>query len=497
MKKSAYLLVALLLLVLVACQPETVEVEVTRVVTETETITETVTEEVEVEVTRVVEGEVVTETVTEEVEVEVTRVVEVEVEAEAPVDTSPIDFTYWAGLCEDEWATNTDLESPNFDGENSILCTMVNAYNADNPDNPAELSPMDWPGTTELNTRLAAGNPMDVTVLHDFRLPAYASRGLLTPLGPILEEYGIDPDGWSDAARAAVTHNGEIYGVPLDVHALLTCYNLDLFEQAGMLNDDGTPMIPTGWEEWQAAAEQMHEATGAVMAESNPGGAWQVPNLLSMIVQQGGSLIDADGNPTLNTPEAVTALTVMMEWYNGTFSSETGGDNWALFFNGETATASCGTWAVNFFDSQAADPETALSNWYITTYMQLFDQPANAAYSHTMVVPLGVNADPARVDQVMQFLGWMNDNNFAWAFAGHLPVNQSDLDSEAYAELPHRLEYSNLADEAFNVPRATWAAALDNILGEALEAAITGIMTPEEALAEAQARFDDLAAFGQ
>ena len=52
-----------LLMVLVACQPQAVEVEVTRVVTET--VTESV------EVTRVVEGEVVTETI------EVTRVVEV------------------------------------------------------------------------------------------------------------------------------------------------------------------------------------------------------------------------------------------------------------------------------------------------------------------------------------------------------------------------------------------------------------------------------------
>ena len=64
--KKLYLLIALMvgLLVLAACQPEEVQVEVTRVVTET--VTESV------EVTRVVEGEVVTE------EIEVTRIVEVE-----------------------------------------------------------------------------------------------------------------------------------------------------------------------------------------------------------------------------------------------------------------------------------------------------------------------------------------------------------------------------------------------------------------------------------
>lgn len=79
MKHKKFLLLALTLiagLLLVACQPEVVEV--TRVVTETQV--ETVTEEVQVEVTRIVEGEVVVETVTEQVEV--TRVIEVEVPAE-------------------------------------------------------------------------------------------------------------------------------------------------------------------------------------------------------------------------------------------------------------------------------------------------------------------------------------------------------------------------------------------------------------------------------
>lgn len=71
MRKSwIYLtLLAALVLVLSACQPEVVEV--TRVVTETEVVTE------QVEVTRMVEGEVVTEMI------EVTRVVEVETAAEA------------------------------------------------------------------------------------------------------------------------------------------------------------------------------------------------------------------------------------------------------------------------------------------------------------------------------------------------------------------------------------------------------------------------------
>ncbi len=71
--KITWLIVGLLVLAvaLVACQPQTVEVEVTRVVTETEEVEVPVEVEVEVpvEVTRVV-TETVTETVIEEVMVE-------------------------------------------------------------------------------------------------------------------------------------------------------------------------------------------------------------------------------------------------------------------------------------------------------------------------------------------------------------------------------------------------------------------------------------------
>jgi peptide/nickel transport system substrate-binding protein len=84
MKQKVFLLFLVIIAVcvlLVACQPQ--QVEVTRVVTETETVTE------EVEVTRVVEGEVVTEVQ----EVEVTRIVEPEPEEEVMDERGTLRFT--------------------------------------------------------------------------------------------------------------------------------------------------------------------------------------------------------------------------------------------------------------------------------------------------------------------------------------------------------------------------------------------------------------------
>ena len=108
-KKSLFVILVLVLgLLLVACQPE--------VVTETVVVTQVVTETVEVageqvEVTRVVE-----ETITQEVEVEVTR----EVEVDAPVDdmdmAKPVTL-HW------NWGT----EPPTLDPSQATDTTSVDA----------------------------------------------------------------------------------------------------------------------------------------------------------------------------------------------------------------------------------------------------------------------------------------------------------------------------------------------------------------------------------
>ena len=116
------------------------------------------------------------------------------------------------------------------------------------------------PGVTELNANLAAGTAPDIMVLHGHRIPNYASRGLLTPMGDVLEAAGIDVSDFTDNARGFVEYNGELYGVPLDVHGHLWHINLDLWGEAGLLNDDGTPKLPAGKDEFLAAAEQFKDA---------------------------------------------------------------------------------------------------------------------------------------------------------------------------------------------------------------------------------------------
>lgn len=416
----------------------------------------------------------------------------------APVagqDAAEITFMRFFGECSDGFGDNTDLESAF--GECGIIQTLANAYNASQDEVDVETVVVDWPGVTELNANLAAGTAPDIMVLHGSRIPNYASRGLLTPLGDVLESAGIDANDLTESARGFVEYNGEIYGIPLDLHGHLWHINLALWDQAGLLNDDGTPNIPVGYDEFMAAAEQFKDATGLPFT-----GMWTdglSRNWMSLVYQQGGSIEAEDGLPNINSEEGLAALNFLIDLRDA--EQITDNTDYAaaqeVFLNCESGSHINGTWVVNFYDEQVADPEGCLENYYVASFPQIFDQPAAWANSHAWIIPQGLNPDPAQLQATLKFLKYLNDNNIEWARTGHTAVNTSVISSDAYQNLSHRDEYADFVPTAVIQPRSNWNTAFENVLDEELQAAFIGDKTPEQALADAQARLEDFAFFGQ
>ena len=160
----------------------------------------------------------------------------------AAQDAVEITFMRFFGECADEFGETTDLSEAY--GECGIIQTLANSFNAEQDEIVVNTVVVGWPGVTELNANLAAGSAPDIMLLHSSRIPNYASRGLLTPLGDVLAGTGKDADDLTTTARGFVEWNGELYGIPLDLHGHLWHINVGLWEQAGLVNDDGTPDIP-------------------------------------------------------------------------------------------------------------------------------------------------------------------------------------------------------------------------------------------------------------
>lgn len=386
-------------------------------------------------------------------------------------------------------------------GETTDVCAvqqvLANQWNAEHPELQVETTSLIWPGVVELNAALAAGTPPDIMSMHAHRIPAYASRGTLTPLTPYLEEAGIDVDDMLPNVREAVTYNGEIYAIPFDVHGILWHINLDLWEQAGMVDEAGSPIIPVGLEEFEAACANLLETTNSPIFGGGDDDIIGTEVIwFSIYSQMGGSIVDSEGLPTVNTPLAVEALELQVRLREmGCFATGELGNTYQGFNQGNVASVNGGTWMVNEFNAQVNDPEAGLKNLYVAPYPQIGETPAVWGGSHTWVVPLGPNADPARVQAALQYIKFFYDNQLAWTQTGHATVRQSVLDSAEYQAQPHHDEYAEFANQVVYLPQTTWATAIDQIMHEEVQAAILGEKTPEQALNDAQSRLMDVAAF--
>ena len=302
-----------------------------------------------------------------------------------------------------ECASKYPPDVTTIDPNNADVCAVqqivANQWNAANPELQVKTTSLLWPGIVELNSALSAGTPPDIVSLHAFRVPAYASKGALVDLTPYLADAGIDANDILAKPREAVTYNGKIYAIPIDVHGALWHINLDLWQKAGLVGADGKPMLPSSLSDFEAACQKIKAAGGGPILGAGDddvvgtGWVWA-----SLYAQFGGKAFDDKGMPSVDTPEALTALQTMLKLRSeGCFTGGQLAKTYEDFVNGKVASVVAGTWQVNEWDAQVRDPKAALKHYYVAPMPQLGSQPGTWGGSHTFVVPLGTNADPARV----------------------------------------------------------------------------------------------------
>lgn len=392
------------------------------------------------------------------------------------------------GDCDDTTEGVTDVSQATTECE--VIQILTNKFNAENEQGIRieRLGGAEW-GTyyDALNTSFAGGNPPDVAVMHGSNMPDYTSRGLLQPLEQYFADYGIDPQDWTPPARGAVQNDGEYYGVAFDLHANLAHVNADIFREAGLVDGNGDPILPSSREEFFEQAEIVKEETGnlyfATDASQFPIG---VRLMFTLVWQQGSDLVAADGSRgTVDTPEAREAVDFMLQMfeegyadpnYNYTAAQE-------AFLSGEAAILHNGTWAVDQYRREADFDYRALD------FPTLYEEPAVWANSHMWVLPAKRNN--AKYEAAMHFLAFLYDHVYDWAAGtGHLAPRASVLESDELNSVPQRENYSETADIAKLVPSIENWQAVEDILKEEIEATWLTDKSVDAALAAADSRIN-------
>lgn len=407
----------------------------------------------------------------------------------SPAAAQELTLGRFFGACED---AGTDTKASV--GEACIIQSIINAASEAIDGVTITTLPTDWGNYyDQIKATYAGGTPPDIHVMHRHRVPEFAGLGALAAIGEDLGAAGIDPADWTESARAAVTYNDQIYGVPMDIHANLWHLNMDILEEAGLV-ENGQPVLPSSPEELLEHARQVKEATGkdylaADFAQFPIG----VRLVLALLWQQGSNIF-ADGKTTIDTAEARTAVETITQLFDAGYANPqlNYADSQQAFLNGEVAVLVNGTWVVDFYAAEAAKEAVGLDNYRVADFPTLFETGATWADSHMWVIPSPVKADEARYQAALKVLAFINDHNIDWARTGHMAVRNSVLESDAYAALPHREEYAGTAAIAKDTPPSARYGGIQDALNRELQAIWLTGKAVDAALADANAQVQDL-----
>jgi multiple sugar transport system substrate-binding protein len=380
-------------------------------------------------------------------------------------------------------------------GEACIIQSIINAASAEIEGVTVNTLPTDWGNYyDQIKAAYAAGSPPDVHVMHRHRIPEFAGIGALADLSGDLEAAGIDPADWSEAALEAVSFEGGIYGVPMDFHANLWHLNMDILEEAGLV-ENGEPVLPSSPEELLEHARMVKEATGhdylaADFAQFPIG----VRVVLALIWQQGSNIFSEDGTATINTPEARAAVEAITQLFDAGYANPqlNYADSQQAFLNGEAAVLVNGTWVVDFYAAEAAKEETGLDNYRVADFPTLFETGATWADSHMWAIPASLKSNADEYMAALKVLAFINDHNIDWARTGHMAVRSSVIESDAYTSLPHRAEYTGTAEIARDTPPSARYGGIQDVLNRELQAIWLTDKPVEAALSDAEFEVQDL-----
>ena len=203
-----------------------------------------------------------------------------------------------------------------------------------------EIKPDAWTFDLQSFYAKAAGGKLPTVYKTNFtEASQIIDSGYSADITAALEKYGL-ADKFNKDILNLVSKDGKIYAFPYAAYAFGLAYNVDLMEQAGLMEADGTPKQPKDWNEVAEFAVKIKEATGkpgiAFPTASNFGGWIFTPLAWSYGVSFMEKDSDGKWQATFDSPEAAEALQYIkdLKWKYNVLPSNlivTGDDYYKIF----------------------------------------------------------------------------------------------------------------------------------------------------------------------
>lgn len=345
------------------------------------------------------------------------------------------------------------------------------------------------------------GNSGDIDVVHTpvIQVQRWVSAGWLKPITAEVDAMAVKADimaGPLDAYRI----NGEQWAVPYMAATGLMSYRKDILEEAGL-------EVPQTWEEMLEVAAKIHNKdTAAIAMRAVPGQGFNMFIFPMVMRAYGGKFFEdytaGDLTPAINSPETLEALNIYIKLLNEYGPPGAGNFNFAevraAAQNGQIAFAVEGTGVV----ASLVDPEKSK----VADKTGIALPPGGPAGRSPAIAVhgLGIPASAKNPELSAKFIEWAVSAETMTKIALAQPF--SNFTTQAVAKnadviakyskvhpdfLTVQAEALNLAIGHYRPLLPEWPA-LGQAIGENINAALNGLMSPEDALEAAEQEMRDI-----
>jgi len=320
----------------------------------------------------------------------------------------------------------------------------------------------------------------------------YAANGYTLPLDDFMarDEAELQLDDIMPVAWTLGEYEGQHWAYPLAGYANLLNYRQDVLAEAG-----AEP--PKTQEELLALAQQLtnpdEEFYGIALLGAK--GSAVAQDYMAWVQQHGGTILDEEGNPALNTPENVEIL----EFFGSLFEYAPPGatDYWwdqreTAFRNGNVAMME--GWSIARAGYE--DPEISSIVGKVAATVAPVSEGMEPKYGFGGW-GIGINADstPEEQEAAWVFIKWLTSPEVQkeWIRNDGAPIRRSTLTDpelvEEYPWFPLILESFENGDGDYR-PRIPEYSIIQDALGTAVNGYLVGEMGAQEALDQAQAQVE-------
>jgi multiple sugar transport system substrate-binding protein len=357
--------------------------------------------------------------------------------------------------------------------EGTLLSKLGDEFMKENPGVKVSVTPVDWgQAVAKLQTAIAGNTTPDVSQMGTDMMGQFGATGAFEPVPS-----DINPSAYFESAWNTNIVDGAASGVPWYVETRLLYYRKDIAEKAGITSP------PATWDDLKAMAKAMKETGGAKWGISLGTKNWQ--EYFPFLWSNGGDVVDASGNPTLNSPQAVEALTFYDSFFKEDLTPKSvpeGFDITPAFVTGDNPMFFSGPWHLGLIKTAGGAGFDA--KWAIAPMPKKASGTSFLGGSNVVVFKNSKNKDAAWA--FVKFLSDPKTQALWYTTATDLPAVQAGWDDPAVKSDPNVAMFGEqLKDTKAQPVSATWSE-LSSAINDTLEKMTTGGMEPQAAADQMQ-----------